>query len=57
MIIFAGAADHLSGFLQHVPVRLIEHGRHGVLGAARWYIDRLSQGIAHRRVPGDGTAA
>lgn len=44
-------------FLLHVPVRLIEHGRHGVLGAARWYIDRLSQGIAHRRVPGDGTAA
>jgi glucokinase len=25
-------------FLQHVPVRVMEHGRHGVLGAARYYL-------------------
>lgn len=24
--------------LQQVPVRVMEHGRHGVLGAARWYL-------------------
>lgn len=44
-------------FLLRVPVRLIEHGRHGVLGAAHWYIDRQLHGVARRRVPGDGTAA
>jgi len=27
-------------FLERVPVRVIEHGRNGVLGAARFYIDR-----------------
>jgi len=27
-------------FLEGVPVRVIEHGRNGVLGAARFYIDR-----------------
>lgn len=43
-------------FLMHVPVRLIEHGRHGVLGAAHWYIDRQSRGGARRRVTGDGAA-
>lgn len=31
-------------FLLRVPVRLIEHGRHGVLGAARWYVDSVGQG-------------
>ncbi|MBS0382738.1 MAG: glucokinase [Proteobacteria bacterium] len=44
-------------FLLRVPVRLIEHGRHGVLGAAHWYIDRQLQGVARHRVPRDGTAA
>ncbi|MGH8191444.1 MAG: glucokinase [Rhodanobacteraceae bacterium] len=44
-------------FLQRVPVRLIEHGRHGVLGAARWYLDRRLPGDTRRRVAGDGTAA
>lgn len=44
-------------FLLHVPVRLIEHGRHGVLGAAHWYIDRQLHGVARRRVSSDGTAA
>src|SRR6185437_10946360 len=28
-------------FLEHVSVRVMEHGRHGVLGAARYYVDRL----------------
>lgn len=27
-------------FLSGVPVRVIEHGRHGVLGAAAWYLQR-----------------
>lgn len=45
-------------FLARVPVRLIEHGRHGVLGAAHWYLDsRLLGGGAHRRGRGDGTTA
>lgn len=26
-------------FLEHVPVRVMEHGRHGVLGASRYYLD------------------
>lgn len=25
-------------FLERVPVRVMEHGRHGVVGAARWYL-------------------
>jgi glucokinase len=29
-------------FLSRVPVRVIEHGQHGLLGAARWYLDQLS---------------
>jgi glucokinase len=29
--------------LSRVPVRLIEHGRHGVLGAAQWYLERETQ--------------
>ena len=44
-------------FLLHVPVRLIEHGRHGVLGAAHWYIDRQLHGVARRRASSDGAAA
>lgn len=27
--------------LERVPVRVMEHGQHGVLGAARWYLRRL----------------
>lgn len=30
-------------FLLRVPIRLIEHGRHGVLGAAHWYLDSSMQ--------------
>ena len=44
-------------FLLRVPVRLIEHGRHGVLGAAHWYLDRQLEGVTHRRAMGDGTVA
>lgn len=44
-------------FLLRVPVRLIEHGRFGVLGAARWYFDRHMQGPVRRRGMGDGTRA
>jgi glucokinase len=44
-------------FLLRVPVRLIEHGRHGVLGAAHWYLDRRLHGAACRKVSGGGTAA
>lgn len=29
-------------FLARVPVRVIEHGQHGLLGAARWYLERMS---------------
>jgi glucokinase len=42
-------------FLLRVPVRLIEHGRHGVLGAAHWYLDRQLQGAARHQVLGDET--
>lgn len=28
--------------LERVPVRVMEHGRHGVLGAAHWYLRRLA---------------
>lgn len=44
-------------FLLRVPVRLIEHGRHGVFGAARWYFDRHLRGPGRRRAFNDGTAA
>ncbi|MGH8182495.1 MAG: glucokinase [Rhodanobacteraceae bacterium] len=44
-------------FLLRVPVRLIEHGRHGVLGAAHWYLSHHMRGAARRRALGDGTAA
>jgi len=27
-------------FLSRVPVRVMEHGRHAVLGAASWYLRR-----------------
>ena len=47
----------MTEFLLRVPVRLIEHGRHGVLGAAHWYLDRQLQGVVLRRAMGDGTTA
>ena len=30
-------------FLERVPVRVMEHGQHGVLGAARWYLGKLAR--------------
>lgn len=47
----------MRAFLLRVPVRLIEHGRHGVLGAARWYLDRPRQGPGLRRAVGGGVPA
>lgn len=44
-------------FLLRVPIRLIEHGRHGVLGAAHWYLDGNREGSTWSRVLGDGTEA
>ena len=26
--------------LEHIPVKLVEHEQLGVIGAARWYLDR-----------------
>lgn len=43
-------------FLLHVPVRLIEHGRHGVLGAARWYLARQVYRAAGCHVVHEGAA-
>jgi glucokinase len=38
-------------FLEHVPVRVMEHGQHGVLGAARYYLGRYGRGrIARERM-------
>lgn len=36
-------------FLSQVPVRVTEHGRQGVLGAARWYLERGPGGSRHAR--------
>lgn len=47
----------MRAFLSRVPVRLIEHGRHGVLGAAHWYLEKRLPGGVHRRAMNDGTAA
>lgn len=35
--------------LSRVPVRVVEHGRYGVLGAAKWYLGCLSSADAARR--------
>lgn len=35
--------------LSRVPVRVVEHGRYGVLGAAKWYLEGLSSADAARR--------
>ena len=36
-------------FLEHVPVRVMEHGRHGVLGAARYYLGEFGRDRAVRK--------
>ncbi len=42
-----------------VPIRVVEHGRYGVLGAARWYLSRMAgKGVVQRVSAGaSGTAA
>lgn len=42
-------------FLLRVPIRLIEHGRHGVVGAAHWYLDGAHRQARGIRAPGEGT--
>ena len=37
--------------LERVPVRLIEHGQLGVVGAAIWYLHRLRTGVEHEDAP------
>lgn len=32
----------VGSFLERVPVRVMEHGQHGVLGAARWYLRKFA---------------
>lgn len=34
-------------FLQKVPIRVIDHGAHGVVGAANWHVDMHIDGDAH----------
>ncbi len=41
----------MRAMLEQVPVRLIEHGQLGVIGAAVWYLDRLRTGAEHRQAP------
>ncbi|MBS0381786.1 MAG: glucokinase [Proteobacteria bacterium] len=44
-------------FLSRMPVRVIDHGRHGVLGAARWYSQRArTPGAAPRPITVNGLA-
>lgn len=47
----------LREFLLRVPVRLIEHGRYGVVGAARWYLDRCVRGSERLRTASGETEA
>jgi glucokinase len=45
-------------FLLEVPVWVTEHGRHGVQGAARWYLHHGAREVREqRRMPADGKAA
>lgn len=46
----------MRAFLERVPVRLMEHGQLGVLGAAGWYLDHNGQ-TGKRTNQGDDTAA
>lgn len=50
-------ARSVRAFLEGVPVRVMEHGQHGVLGAARWYLDRLACGQSARTCAAEGSAA
>ena len=42
-------------FLSRVPVRVMEHGRHGVLGAANWYLRRATIAGAPASATGGST--
>jgi len=42
-------------FLMRVPVRVMEHGRHGMLGAANWYLRRTAESTP-RPAPSFGLA-
>ncbi|MGH8147233.1 MAG: glucokinase [Rhodanobacteraceae bacterium] len=42
--------------LSRIPVRVMEHGRHGVLGAANWYLKRAAFGNAPRHLTACGLA-
>lgn len=44
-------------FLSRIPVRVMEHGRYGVLGAASWYVRHAGSGAAARRLAASGLAA
>lgn len=44
----------MRALLSRIPVRVIEQGRHGVLGAARWYLDGCSSGRPKRAFAVDG---
>ncbi|HZP66347.1 MAG TPA: glucokinase [Rudaea sp.] len=44
-------ARSVRSFLSHVPVRVMEHGRHGVLGAANWYLRHAGVAGASERSP------
>ncbi|MGN6790014.1 MAG: glucokinase [Rhodanobacteraceae bacterium] len=48
-------ARSVRAFLERVPVRVMEHGQHGVLGAARWYLDRLARGDPARMCPAESS--
>lgn len=50
------AKGRMREFLRRVPVRLIEHGRHGVLGAARWYLARHAGAVRAGCGIGSGAA-
>ena len=41
----------MRAMLEQVPVRLIEHGQLGVIGAAVWYLDRLRARADHGHAP------
>lgn len=44
----------MRAFLERVPVRLMEHGQLGVIGAAGWYLDHNGQASKTSKQGGDG---
>ncbi|NII10169.1 glucokinase [Oleiagrimonas sp. C23AA] len=46
----------IRAFLSQIPVRVLEHGSGGVLGAARWYLTRMAPaGTGSPLIASDGT--